>query len=165
LFKIKINSEKTKSNLISSISQLIIEILEENKAKKVKTAKNDFNSKSPPSISIDAYIDRIVKYTKIESSTLIIGLIYLDRVSDLSQLELTYNNIHRLFFVSILMSIKYNEDDIYSNEFYAKVAGIQMVELNKIERVFIGMMNFILFVDRQLYDAYKENLQKYIKLE
>ena len=54
-----------------------------------------FGSKKPPSIAILAYLERIAKYTQIEESTLIICLIYIDRVCDLSKMQLNEFNIHR----------------------------------------------------------------------
>ncbi len=54
-----------------------------------------FSSKKPPSITIIAYLERIVKYMQIEESTLILCLIYIDRVCDVNKIQLNDNNIHR----------------------------------------------------------------------
>jgi hypothetical protein len=57
--------------------------------------KSVFNSKKPPSISIQQYIERIVKYSKLEDSTLIIILIYIDRLCEKTQIHINELNIHR----------------------------------------------------------------------
>jgi hypothetical protein len=90
--------------LIKGLSTILNEIVEENINHKVIprgiiNLKSDeisvFNCKNPPSISIENYLERILKYSKIDESTLIISLIYLDRVCDYHNLDLTLNNIHR----------------------------------------------------------------------
>lgn len=54
-----------------------------------------FVCKKAPSISIEAYLERICKYTQIEESTLVLCLIYIDRFCDISKFSLSENNIHR----------------------------------------------------------------------
>jgi hypothetical protein len=101
-----------KNSLIKSICMLLEEIIVENKSaqtKKVSKISNGnhfclilekyrvqiFDSKKPPAITIEAYLERILKYSKIEESTLIISLIYIDRLCDSMQLQLSEFNIHR----------------------------------------------------------------------
>lgn len=57
--------------------------------------KSIFNSKKAPPISIDDYLDRIIKYTKMEESTLLIALLYIDRFCELSEIKLSELNVHR----------------------------------------------------------------------
>jgi hypothetical protein len=88
---------------IQGISKILNEIIEENESNlrnaNCGQSKHDpkfvFSCRTPPTITLDAYFDRILKYSKIEESTLIISLIYLDRVCDLHNLDLSSFNIHR----------------------------------------------------------------------
>jgi hypothetical protein len=41
--------------------------------------------------------------------------------------------IFRLILASALVSIKYNEDQFFSNSFYAKVGGVTKKEIDKLE--------------------------------
>ena len=103
-------------NLIKSISQTLSSILENNKTQNnykeiiKKQSKMVFSANLIPNISIEDYLIRIQTYSKIENSTLIISLILIDRVCQRNNLTLTYYNIHRILFSSILISIKFNED-------------------------------------------------------
>lgn len=100
---------RTTSHIIKGISKILTEIIDENeasltknvkdRASKLHNPKSIFSCKTPPSISIEAYLGRILKYSKIEESTLIITLIYLDRVCDMHNLDLTNHNIHRYFLL------------------------------------------------------------------
>lgn len=113
---IRKEEESNTNSIIKAVSELLSEIITENKAEAAKLAKetgkrmkisnliskiekpqkkSPFTSKKPPAISILAYFERILKYTKIEESTLILTLIYIDRICDLSHTQLTELNIHR----------------------------------------------------------------------
>ena len=158
-----INSPEN-SNLIETISFSLLEIITKSKEKKnykekIKSQKNSlFTSKKIPNISIGDYLTRIKKFTLINDSTLIICLIYLDRYLKMNKIILTEFNVHRMFFSSLLLAIKYNEDNFYTNKFYSNVSGLKCSELNKLELKFVTEIKFDLFVDKNLYEKYKNNL-------
>ena len=56
---------------------------------------NTFVSKKIPPICINNYLERLVKYTKMENSTLVLILVYIDRLCDLNKIRLNYFNIHK----------------------------------------------------------------------
>lgn len=58
----------------------------------------------------------------------------------------------------MLVAIKYNEDDYFSNEFYAKVGGIKMIEMNKLEYEFLLLIEFNLFVNEDVFNKYNSYL-------
>ena len=158
-----INSSEN-SNLIEIISFSLLEKITKNKEiknykEKIKSQKKSlFTSKKIPNISIGDYLERIKKFTNINDSTLIICLIYLDRYLKMNKIILTEFNVHRLFFSSLLIAIKYNEDYYYTNKFYSNVSGLKCSELNKLELKFSTEIKFDLFVDKNLYEKYKNNL-------
>lgn len=61
----------------------------------------------------------------------------------------------------MVLAIKYNEDDYYSNTFYAKVGGITLEEINKLEAEFLKHLTFTVFVDEELYNKYTLYLKHY----
>lgn len=89
-----------KDNILKAINAIISEIISENSDKsKSKIIENQkktsFFAKKIPSISILNYLERILKYTKMEENTLIVMLIYIDRLCENNNFLLTENNIHR----------------------------------------------------------------------
>ena len=150
--------------LIKSISQTLESILENNKQlpnfKEIlkSQAKMVFSANLIPNISIEDYLIRIQMYSNIEKSTLIISLILIDRLCQLSNLTLTYHNIHRIIFSAILISIKYNEDTYYDNKYYSEIAGVTLKELKILEYSFLSMVHFKLFIQEELYDKYIQYL-------
>ena len=154
------------NSLQLSISLAIEQLLSENRKQKYyaskirEQSKMIFSSNSIPKISILEYLNRIVNYTKIEDSTLITSIIYLDLVGQ-NEIYLTDYNIHTLLLICILIAIKMNEDSIYTNDYYAQVAGISLKKLNKIEHEFLNMNKFKLFVDKDLFDKYQQYLSNF----
>lgn len=119
-----------------------------------------FSSETVPSISIECYLSRIFTYSRIEMSSLISALIYLDRACKYGKIVLTKYNIHKMLFVSILTSIKINEDEIYKIDYYAKIAGVSKKELIKLEYEFLCLIKFNLFVPEKEYNCYANYLEK-----
>ena len=154
------------NSLQLSISLAIEQLLSENRKQKYyaskirEQSKMIFSSNSIPKISILEYLNRIVNYTKIEDSTLITAIIYLDLVGQ-NEIYLTDYNIHTLLLICILIAIKMNEDDIYTNDYYAEVAGISLKKLNKIEHEFLNMNKFKLFVDKDIFEQYQRYLSNF----
>lgn len=160
-----INYLKIISNVIETISQILEDIIKEN----IETEKDEtdthhqqvltaFFVKKPPNKPINEYIQRIIRYAKPEPSTVIISLYYIDKLCDKTDLELSSNNIHRLILSSIIIAIKYNEDDYYSNTYYAKVGGISLEELNKLEYEMLQLLDFNTYIDDQFYEKYEMQL-------
>lgn len=115
-----------------------------------------FSSKKPPKITINKYFKRIMKYSKPEPSTLIISLIYINKLCENANFVLNSHNIHRIILASLM---KYNEDDYYSNEYYAKVGGIALKELNRLEYSILLLLDFNIFIDDATYGNYEKQLQ------
>lgn len=86
--------------IISSINTILQEIINENQDLSKKSImesqkESPFYTKRVPSISVLNYLERILKYTKMEESTLILMLIYIDRLCEKNNFLLSENNIHR----------------------------------------------------------------------
>ena len=116
--------------LLNKINKILKIVLEENKTlknykEKLTQQKNmAFTSYNKPSLSIKDYLYRIQTYSEAEDNTIIIGLMYIDRICEHSSVILTPYNIHRIIFVSILMAIKYNEDVALITNSMQKLQGL-----------------------------------------
>ena len=150
--------------LIKAISRTLETVLEENKnfpayKEIIKNQKKMvFSSDIIPCISLEDYLIRIQTYANMETSTLIISLILIDRLCEKANLTLTYYNVYRIIFSAILISIKYNEDNYFDNQFYSEIAGVKLKELKLLEYNFISLLHFNLFIQDEIYDRYKKNL-------
>ena len=59
------------------------------------------------------------------------------------------------------MAIKYNEDDYYSNKYYARVGGISLCELNELEYYLLILLEFDVFIDEEVYEKYENQLNDF----
>lgn len=121
-------------------------------------------TKKIPSISIKQFFERIVKYTKLENSTLVLILIYIDRLCDIKKFRLNYYNIHKIIVAAMIIAIKYNEDDYFDSIFYSKVGGVSIKELDKLEYQMLALINFELYVSEAVFNKYN-NYIKSVEVE
>ena len=147
--------------LIENISSIIESLIEENKnlldfQEKLNIQKQlIFNKDELPTISIKNYLHRIQLFSEAEDNTLIISLIFLDKICDTASIILTEYNVHRLLFISILIAIKYNEDLVFELDCYSKISGMTKKEINKLEHEFLELIKFEVFVHKQIFEKYK----------
>ena len=114
---------------------------------------------SIPLISIKDYLEHIYEYTKINSSTIILILIYIDRICKILKAKISYYNVHKLILSSMIVASKYNEDgEFYSHKFYAKLGGVSQAEVFNLEYNFVTLLDFNLYVSEELYCKYYDYL-------
>lgn len=121
-----------------------------------------FSARTIPAIDIDDYLHRIQYYGEMEDNTLIIALILIDRLSNIASIVLSQFNIHRILFAAILIAVKYNEDKIFNNGYYAEIAGVPLEELNVMESDFLGLIGFNLYIDKELFENYYSYLAQIV---
>ena len=124
--------------------------------------KTIFDSKTVPRISIHDYLQRLCKYFDCSDSCFIISFIYIDRIISLNPgFMITRLNIHRLILVSLILAVKYNDDQYGDNSYYSKVGGIIDQELNSLENGMLDLLQFNLFIDVNEYFQYLRNIKLY----
>jgi hypothetical protein len=124
-------------------------------------AKDAFTTGSVPQIALEVFFARLARYTNMwrghaggpESAGVraaVIALIYLDRLRD-SGYVVSWANVHRLAVAAFLVAIKYSEDSVISNTWWAKVGGVPLKELCALESQLCDKLHFSFFVDAELY--------------
>ena len=167
--KIKTNKDEVYNNkkIIMTIAELLTEIINEQKNLIInrgiieKQKKLCFYSSFPSIITIQSFIEILFKLNHCEECSLIISLIYIDRICEKVNLILTKKNIHRLFLICLITSIKYNEDECYLNSYYAKIGGLSLNEFNTLEYELLKLIDFDLHVDITVYEQYRRYLNNY----
>jgi hypothetical protein len=164
---------KASNHVIDIVADILEEIVKDNeKNNEIESNISDsnesaiisvFTSNKTPQISIKKYLTRIMKYSKPETSTVIICLIYIDKICENSTLQLSIYNIHRIILSCMILALKYNEDDYYSNKYYAKVGGISLKELNELEYNIMVLLQFNFFIDDITYEKYQAQLNDFEK--
>lgn len=146
--------------LINQISKYLLSQIEENKKLRnyqefiINQESLIFTDKYCSNIPIKDHLIFIQKYIEIDDYILISAVIYIDRFCEHSSIILTQNNIAKIIFAAVLLSIKYNDDYYYENDFYAEIVDLPNKVLNKIEKNFFINIDFNLFIDKKEYDKY-----------
>ncbi|KAI8893653.1 cyclin-domain-containing protein [Globomyces pollinis-pini] len=122
-----------------------------------------FHSRSPPSITISNYLERIVKYSNVTTSTVLCIVIYLDRVCSLQpDFIISSLTIHRFLLVSITCGSKAFCDSFLPNRLYAKVGGLDVEELGILEFEFLKLIDWNLSASIEVIQQYYTSLIKQI---
>jgi len=115
------------------------------------------DSSTIPQISIYKYLLRLSANFRCSDASFVAALIIIDRLLeyDDGRLPLTMRNVHRAFLASLVVSVKFNEDLVYSNSHYAKAGGVHLKEVNRLERALLSSLDFDLRVEPEQYRIYE----------
>lgn len=87
-----------------------------------------FHARNIPTIALEAYLMRILKYCPTSNHVFLSLLVYFDRMSKLSEeavgraFVIDSYNIHRLVIAGVTVASKFFSDVFYTNSRYAKVS-------------------------------------------
>lgn len=104
-----------------------------------------FQSSYAPEVTIEAYLDRIRRYSRCSDACFVMALVYVDRLIETRGLILTKLNAHRLLITrysqiltelvlpqtnmtfpvfsshSVMLAAKFHDDLFYNNAYYSKL--------------------------------------------
>lgn len=153
-----------KNHIINAIASNLKDIIKENQ----KMQKNKFTFRDKvfyleqiPPISLEDYIQRLVTYTNMNISTLILSIIYIDLFCEKFQYFLSFNNIYRLLLISVFISLKYNEDIMVNAKTYSNISGVSLEELKMLEYQMCVALDFDFYVKSDYYQEYFVYFSKY----
>merc|ERR1711937_981896 len=120
-----------------------------------------FESSEIPAIPLKDYVERIYTYANCSPSCFVIAYVYLKRIAGdsclhggsglLSGAQITRFNVHRLVLLSVVTACKFVDDIYYKQNFYAKIGGIATEELNCLEREFLYLLDYRMFVSSDTF--------------
>jgi len=146
----------TKQNSLSTID-FIQKISDSN-----KTIPNDcllpmFVAATPPRIPLPQYANRIASKTECSESCFVFASVYIQRLRA-KRVVVNQYNVHRLFLVSVLLAIKYLDDDYFNNFSYAMFGGIPLKELNSMEQEMLDFLDYRLMVTSEEFEEYNTRI-------
>jgi hypothetical protein len=93
-------------------------------------------------ITLEDYINRLIKSFNINNSIMIGAIIYLERLN----ININIFNIHKILLISLLLSSKFIEDSNYKNKYWAHYGGISLDSLNKLEVLYLVKIQYNLYI-------------------
>jgi hypothetical protein len=113
-----------------------------------------FESTVPCPLEPEAYLRRILQYTGASPCTILVGLIYLQRLREMDpvSLHLTTFNIQRLLLTAVMLACKFLDEPVVSNKQWALIGDISTREMNALELEMLWRLKFTLNITREEYD-------------
>ncbi|KAH9055452.1 cyclin-domain-containing protein [Lactarius vividus] len=118
-----------------------------------------FHSASVPQISILDYLRRIVRFTNLEKTCLLLVLHYIDQICAREPtFTISSLTVHRFIISAVSLSSKSHCDAFCTNAHYARVGGLAPAELARLERAFLAAIDWRLACTREVLQLYYVNL-------
>ncbi|KAG7809312.1 hypothetical protein KL921_003309 [Ogataea angusta] len=116
-----------------------------------------FHSRSPPQISLYSYLSRLSHYSSLENSVLITSIYYIDLLSMCYPIFAVNSlTVHRFLLTATTVASKALCDSFCSNSHYAKVGGVNLMELNVLETEFLNKVGYRVVPRDFNYDRLQE---------
>jgi hypothetical protein len=161
-FRVVDKSERSSSSadqklVVKTIVAHLTSILEET------SVLAEFEGKNLPSISLSEYVDRLIRYvdawagespsiTSVGIRCALMAVEYIDRL----EVPISSRSIHRLMMCAVLVAVKFTEDFAISNRFWAKVGGIDLEEMNRMEFAFCKLLNWKFSISREDFESQRD---------
>lgn len=153
--------EVDSEGICAALSEVYSSLCAISAAKETKQRLTCFHSKKEPSIGVQPYLQRMWQYFDCSKSCHVVALIYIDRILKLrSNFAVTHFSIHRLLATATVVSAKFLDDIYYSNSYYAKVCGLSVRELNRLEVTFISWIKWEMAVSAEEYATYLKHVRQ-----
>ena len=69
----------------------------------------------------------------------------------------------RMFLASLIVASKYLQDRNYANNAWSKICGLPVREINEIERRFLKLIDYNLFIGEERYNRWSSLLRSHIQ--
>jgi len=120
---------------------------------------SEFHGSEPPRVSLLEYLRRIEQYAQCSPVCHILAVVYIERLINTSfRFRLTAFNVHRLYISALLVAVKFCEDIYYDNAFFARVGGVSLHEMNRMELALLKALEFRAFVSREVFHEAENTL-------
>ena len=157
------NDYAAQESIVEVAARMVDRIVRRNDASRGLLSNQDapnasslFESSKKCPLSPPAYLRRILKYTACSTSTIPVGLVYLQRLrnalADTGALSLTSFNIQRLLLTAIMLASKYLDEPTVNNKQWGLVGDMSVQEMNELELDMLWKLKFSLNVTREEYD-------------
>lgn len=148
-----IQEKEERISFDKSLSALLEEVTKKNAISRAPQEPSIFSS-IRLGISISDYIIRFRKYLDLEPMVLISALVYIDRFLHNTSIFVDELNVHRIFLTATVIAYKFFEDIHMNNSYLAKLGGIPLRELNRLEVEFLYAIRWDLAIDSETFDKY-----------
>ena len=110
---------------------------------------------TPEPQTIFDFMADIIILTKMEKEVIVLSLIYIERLIFNTGLLLTSRNWRRILLTAMIISSKVWDDNSLENDHFSQVfANLGVNEINTLERIFLELINYKVYVKQSEYFKY-----------
>lgn len=125
-------------------------------------------------VPLRTFIQEVLKRSRTTYSTLQTALFYLFRSrpaitaylrqAQQDKWEGAYISCgRRMFLASLVVASKFVQDKTYRNSAWAKIAGLPVAEINAAERIFLGLVDYRLYISQPTFEQWHHLLHLHVE--
>ncbi|WVQ93783.1 hypothetical protein IAU59_000861 [Kwoniella sp. CBS 9459] len=115
-----------------------------------------------PSPDFGKFVERLLTVTSVSHSVTLVALLYIYRLKMNNKFFATPGSEQRPFVAALMLGNKYLDDNTYTNSTWAELAGMQLSEINRMEKEFLEGLVYRLGVDISEYQRWKMLLDEFM---
>ncbi|KAH8101407.1 cyclin-domain-containing protein [Cristinia sonorae] len=105
--------------------------------------------------SFTRFMQKVLETTQVSQSVIVLSLHYIYRL----KMRNGFTNgqagsEYRVAIGALVLANKFVDDNTYTNKTWSEVSGIELAELNRMEREFLLGIDFDLYVDKPTYESW-----------
>ncbi|KAF9552705.1 hypothetical protein CPC08DRAFT_262103 [Agrocybe pediades] len=101
------------------------------------------------------FMKKLLETTQVSQSVIVLSLHYIHRLKQKNRWTPAHpGSEFRIAVTGLMMGNKFLDDNTYTNKTWSEVSGIELDEINKMEREFLSGVDFNLYVDKATYEAW-----------
>lgn len=141
------------NNVLDRMPSIFSNIIKKNSNKnRVKVSL--FDTIYELSITFEDYFYRLIERTDAECNTVLYSFALIDELCQGNKVIISNENIHKLFFTSLYISIKLLEDEIFNENHFVEVSGLSNKEIARLEKEFLDILRFNIIIKKEKFDLY-----------
>ncbi|VDB86537.1 unnamed protein product [Peniophora sp. CBMAI 1063] len=99
------------------------------------------------------FMHKLLQTTQLSQSVIVLSLHYIYRLKARNCTTVpSPGSEFRVAVAGLMMANKFVDDNTYTNKTWSEVSGIDLAEINKMEREILAGIDYELYVDQQTYD-------------
>ncbi|KAF8637773.1 hypothetical protein AX17_002582 [Amanita inopinata Kibby_2008] len=101
------------------------------------------------------FMRKLLETTQVSQSVIVLSLHYIYRLREKNRFTPAQSGSEfRIAVAGLMMANKFLDDNTYTNKTWSEVSGIDLAEINRMEREFLLGVDFNLYVDKSTYESW-----------
>ncbi|KAJ3805783.1 cyclin-domain-containing protein [Lentinula aff. lateritia] len=102
-----------------------------------------------------SFMQKLLETTQVSQSVIVLSLHYIYRLKERNRFTPAQaGSEFRIAVAGLMMANKFLDDNTYTNKTWSEVSGIELTEINRMEREFLMGVDCNLYVDKATYESW-----------